>query len=151
MTELTLRRIAKRTNYTIGRLYLDGTYICDTIEDTDRALRQTDSLEQIKRVKIVGKTAIPNGTYDVTMDIVSPKFDKKYYYHTYCKGKLPRLLKVPGFEGILIHRGVDETSTEGCIIVGYNKKVGQVLYSKQAFEKLYSLLKGKNDIKISIV
>lgn len=43
--KLELKRIAKKEAYTIGRLYVDGNYFCDTIEDTDRGLKQSDSLQ----------------------------------------------------------------------------------------------------------
>jgi hypothetical protein len=72
--KLTLRRIAKKSTYTIGKLYIDGVYFCDTIEDTDRGLYQGQSLETIKKIKVYAKTAIPRGTYKVTLNIVSPKF-----------------------------------------------------------------------------
>ena len=38
--KLTLKRIAKRDTYTIGRLYINGEYFCDTLEDKDRGLKQ---------------------------------------------------------------------------------------------------------------
>ena len=59
----------------------------------------------------------------------------------FCGAKLPRVLEVPGYEGILIHKGVDENSTAGCLIVGYNKVKGKVINSQEAFEKLYEILK----------
>ena len=43
--ELELRRIAKKDVYTIGKLYIDGEYFCDTLEDKDRGLSQSLSLE----------------------------------------------------------------------------------------------------------
>lgn len=46
--KLTLKRIAKRDTYTIGKLYIDGVYFCDTIEDKDRGLKQSMSLNEIK-------------------------------------------------------------------------------------------------------
>lgn len=35
---ILVKRIAKRPTYTIGKLYIDGKYFCDTIEDKDRGL-----------------------------------------------------------------------------------------------------------------
>lgn len=151
---ITLRRIPMKAGkaYQIGHLYVDGVYVCDTIEDVDRGLTQGMPLEQIKKIKVKSETAIPRGRYRVRIDIVSPKFSAKPYYWNYCKGKLPRLMDVPGFEGILIHKGVNQRSSAGCIIVGYNTVVGQVTKSQEAFEKLYALLKSATDkIYIEII
>lgn len=65
-------------------------------------------LSEIKRKKIYSKTAIPEGTYTVTTSVVSPKMSQKKIYMDICKGKVPRLLNVPGYEGILIHIGNTE-------------------------------------------
>ena len=100
--ELTLIRTAKLSGYTIGHLYLDGDYFCDTLEDTDRGLTSDMSEEEIAAVKVAGQTAIPTGKYRVTLEVVSPKFSKKSAY-AFCEGKLPRLIGTPGFEGVLIH------------------------------------------------
>lgn len=143
--ELTLRRIAKKEKYTIGKLYIDGVYFCDTIEDKDRGLTQTTPLAEIKKKKVYAQTAIPSGTYQVVMNVTSAKFSKKEYYKNFCKGKLPRLLNVPGFDGILMHTGTTEADSAGCIIVGQNKVVGKVLNSKTTFESLYTKLKGASD------
>ena len=115
---ISLVRIANKKTYCIGRLYVDGTYVCDTIEDADLGLDQSWSLEKIKQKKVKSKTAIPTGTYEVTLNIVSPKFSKIAYYKQFCNGRVPRLLRVPGFDGILMHIGKDERSSAGCLIVG---------------------------------
>lgn len=147
--ELLLKRIAKRNTYTIGKLYIDGVPFCDTLEDTSRGLCQNMSLDEIKRLKIVGKTAIPTGTYPVTLAIQSPRFSKKKQY-AFCKGYLPRLLNVKGYEGVLIHIGNTDKDTEGCILVGENKKVGMVLNSTATFTKLYNILKTADKISLTI-
>ena len=88
--DLQLVRIARRDTYTIGRLYVDGVRFCDTIEDTDRGLRQ-DLPESVNRAKKrAGITAIPTGRYRVTLGVKSPKFSKKAQYD-FCKGFLPLL------------------------------------------------------------
>jgi len=148
---IRLERIYNCANYCIGHLYADKEFVCDTIEDTDRGLDESWSLEQIKKVKVQNKTAIPTGTYRVTINVVSPKFSKKDYYKKHDGGRLPRLLSVKGFEGILIHRGVNEKSSAGCLIVGYNKIKGAVVDSQRAYEKLYSIMKLNNgNITITI-
>lgn len=146
---LKIKRIAKRNTYTIGHLYIDGVLFCDTLEDTSRGLCQNMSLDEIKRLKIPGKTAIPTGTYSVTLDIQSPRFAKKKQY-AFCKGYLPRLLNVPGYDGVLIHIGNTDKDTEGCILVGENKAVGKVLNSTTTFTKLYTILKTADSIKLTI-
>lgn len=143
--EIVVKRIAKRDKYTIGKLSIDGEYICDTIEDRDRGLTSDMSLEQIKKIKVPSQTAIPTGKYKITLKIQSPTFSKKIYYKLFCDGYLPRIQNVPGYEGVLIHRGVDENSSAGCIIVGYNKVVGKVLDSQKAFEAIYKKLKSAKD------
>ena len=144
MMELKLRRIARRDTYTIGRLYVDGAYFCDTIEDTDRGLRQ-DLPESVNRAKKrKGVTAIPVGRYQVTLGVKSPRFGAKPQY-SFCGGFLPRLLNVPAFDGVLIHIGNTAKDTEGCILVGRNTKVGMVLDSTATFRALYARLKGAKD------
>ena len=138
--KLMLDRKYKKDTYTIGRLYCDGQFICNTVEDKDRGISDKDSLDKIKKVKVYAKTAIPTGTYKITLDVVSPKFSQKPYYKAFCNGKLPRLLNVKGFDGILIHKGSNADSSAGCIIVGKNTVVGGVTNSQFYFEKLYKLL-----------
>lgn len=139
--DLTLRRIAKRPTYTIGKLYIDGVYFCDTLEDKDRGLTQSTPLSEIRVKKVATKTAIPTGTYDLTMNIVSPRLSRYQFYRTNCNsGRVPRLLNVPGFDGILIHTGNTAADSAGCILVGKNSQVGKVLNSKTTFLKLYKLL-----------
>lgn len=151
--ELLLRRIARKPNYTIGKLYINGTYFADTLEDRDRGLDQNMSLEQIKKIKVYGQTAIPTGAYTINMNTVSPKFSKKQFYKEVCNGKLPRLQNVPGFDGILIHVGDGPKAqdlTYGCILVGENRIVGQLVNGKEVFKKLYSVLKDQKNITITI-
>lgn len=139
---ITLNRIAKKSKYTIGKLYIDGEYFCDTIEDADRGLTQTMTDAQIKSKKVYGQTAIPTGTYRVIISY-SNKF----------KRQMPLLLNVPGFLGIRIHSGNTEKDTEGCLIVGKNKVVGKVIESKDTYNKLFSILceaNKKEAIKITI-
>ena len=149
--ELIVDRKWKKPNYTISNLTINGKWFCNVIEDTDRGLKDTMTLEQIKSIKKPSLTAIPSGKYKVTLDVVSPKFSTNAYYKQVCQGKLPRLLNVKGFEGILIHVGNTEKASAGCLIVGMNKVKGQVINSKATFEKLYEeLLKDKNNITIEI-
>jgi len=143
--KLILKRTALKSTYTIGHLYYvdekgNEVFICDTIEDKVRDLNKNGKFDNGEK-KIMHQTAIPYGTFNVTLDRVSPKFSQKEWYRQNANGgRVPRLLDVPHFEGILMHCGKDENSSSGCIIVGYNKVVGKVIDSQSAFLKLYALL-----------
>ena len=147
--EILVKRIAKKSKYTIGKMYIDGQYICDTLEDADRGLNQNMSLEEIKNKKVYGETAVPTGTYKVDMNTVSPKFKSRTWAKPY-GGKLPRLVLVPGYDGVLIHPGNKAEDTLGCILVGENKVVGQVLNSQVTFKKVMSILTKGTNITITI-
>lgn len=153
--KLLLDRKYKKATYTIGRLYVNGEFLCNTLEDKDRGLSDEDSLDKIKKIKVPSETAIPTGTYKITLNVVSPSFSKKVYYKNFCGGRLPRLLGVKGFEGILIHKGNSDKDSAGCILVGDNTMVGKVLNSQNRFEQLYKLMNEANkkgeDITIEII
>ena len=150
--EILVERKWKKSNYTIGILSIDGKRFCETLEDVDRNLNSSMSVEQIKTIKKPNETAIPTGTYEVTLDIFSPKFGNKSFYKKACNGKLPRILNVKGFDGVLIHCGNTNLDTSGCVLVGRNLEKGKVLNSQETFEKLYKILKeNKNNLTIKIV
>ena len=139
--KLTLNRIALRSTYTIGKLYIDDNYFCDTLEDTVRDLNKNGKFDNGEK-KVYAKTAIPYGTYEIKWTY-SPRF-KKY---------TPQLMNVPSFEGIRIHAGNTSADTEGCLILGENKQVGKVLNSRTTINKFYQIIneacsKGKVTIEI---
>lgn len=113
--KLKLYRKFLGNKYTIGKLFINDEYICDTLEDVVRS----------EGIKVYGETAIPCGVYEIVLTM-SPRFKKV----------LPLLLGVPHFEGVRIHTGNTEKDTEGCILVGYNKIKGKVINSKMAFDKV---------------
>lgn len=127
--KLELYRKYRKSGYTIGLLYADGKFICNTLEDTDRGLTNEMSERQIASIKVKGKTAIPTGTYPIIVTY-SPRFKKQ----------MPLLDNVKGFEGIRIHSGNIASDTEGCILCGKNTKVGEVTSSKMWTEKVYNLI-----------
>ena len=143
--KLKVERRWPKVTYTIGRLYIDGIYYCNTLEDYDRGLRQSDPLRDIQRRKIAGETAIPKGTYEVQMNTTSPKYAGVAWYYNFCRGKMPRLKDVPGFDGILIHPGTTALDTKGCILVGKNTKVGKLTDSRACFQEVYKLMKSASD------
>ena len=135
---LELKRIFKGKDYTIGRLFINDEYFCDTLEDP---VRQLDSIKD----KIKEKTAIPAGKYKVSMSIISPKYSKRKSY-SWCGGRLPKLIDVPFFEGILIHSGNTPDHTAGCILVGENKIKGQVINSMNTLKNLWIKLNVADEI-----
>ena len=144
---LKVERRWRKDTYTIGILYVNGVRFCETLEDRDRGLTQQDSLDQIKSIKVYGETAIPTGTYRVAMNVLSPKYAAVPWYKALTGGKMPRLLDVPGFEGILIHPGGGNGAldTRGCILVGRNTAVGKLTESKATFAKLYKRMRAAAD------
>jgi hypothetical protein len=127
--KLILQRRFTGKDYTIGSLYVNGEYFCDTLEDTDRGLNSSMSSEDIRQKKVVHETAIPTGEYKVIVNLSPAK-----------KRMLPRLLDVPGFSGILIHRGNTKNDSSGCILLGENKVKGKVINSTQYEKRLVEIL-----------
>ncbi len=139
--KLELTRIALRDTYTIGKLYVDGVYFCDTLEDKVRDINKNGIFDN-GETKVHGRTAIPYGKYEVVW-AYSPRF-KRY---------TPRLLNVKSFAGVLIHAGNSHEDTDGCILLGQNKVTGKVINSKEFVNKLYPIIKnacqkGKVEIEI---
>jgi hypothetical protein len=124
---ITIKRLHKTNNSTIGELLIDGVFECFTLEDKERS------------VKIKGETAIPKGTYKVIIDM-SNRF----------KRLLPLLIAVPNFEGVRIHAGNSNHDTEGCILVGRTRSVDYIGQSRKAFDKLFKKMQEAKDIKLII-
>lgn len=145
--KLTNRRIYNCPSYSIGRLYIDGLYFCDVLEDTDRGLKANKGVAWNAARKVPGATAIPKGTYEITMKVKSPKFSAAKYKKNYgfCNGYLPRLQNVPAYDGVLIHIGNYAKDTDGCLLVGKNTKKGMVTDSTTTFRKLYEKLKAADE------
>lgn len=150
MIYLRLTRKYKGPNYTIGSLYIDNKYFCDTLEDVDRGLDYKMTLSEIKSKKIQDKTAIPTGVFKVSLHEISLRFKNRPWAIKY-DGKIPRLIDVPGFDGVLIHPGNTSSDTSGCILVGQNKIKGKVVNSVSTFDKLMNeLLKDNDNIVLTI-
>ena len=133
--EIIVNRIFKASTYTIGELSVGSNYICDTLEDRVRPTGE----------KVYGETAIPSGTYTVTLS-----------YSNRFKKTMPEILNVPNFSGIRIHCGNSSKDTEGCLLVGKwdGKTENWISDSKNSYNKLYSLLEEafnkKENITITI-
>lgn len=137
--KIILQRKYKKNDYTIGKLFINNTYFCDTLEDKDRGLTSEMLESTIKTIKIHGQTAIPTGEYSIDLNTISPKFKDRSWAKPY-GGKLPRLLNVKGFDGILIHVGNVAKDSLGCILVGKNTIKGKITDSTVTFNKLMKLL-----------
>lgn len=150
---LKVKRELPKDTYTPGTLYIDGEKFCDTLEDLDRGLTQDMTIGEIQSKKVYGETAIPKGTYKVTTKVVSPKFSKYPFYMEVCNGRLPRLLDVPGYEGVLIHVAdgwKKDKLLQGCIGIGERQSDGSLLNGKETFRKLWEKIKNQNELTIEI-
>lgn len=151
--EIKVYRAFKKDSYTIGKLFINDVYFCDTCEDKDRGLKQDMTESNIKTLKVYGQTAIPTGEYSIKMTY-SPKFAKTSWGKKY-DGKVPQIVNVKGFDGIRIHPGSNELQTSGCILLGENKQKGKVLNSTSFYYKLLDMyiipaIKNGESIKLII-
>ena len=157
--ELILKRISKRQNYTIGRLYLrteeveefrtytSDKYICDTLEPPCIEMKVDRTVEEVLNDKALLRSikpcAIPEGEYRVSMTY-SPRY----------KTQLPLITGDSRFnsrwQGIRIHAGNTAKDTQGCILVGENKIMGMVVNSRLTLTKVKNLLKGKGSLKLKV-
>ena len=126
--KITVKRVARKSTYTVGKVSIDGKYFCDSLEDTDRGVTQVMPFTSTVGAngywvtqgdgiieKVYGKTAIPTGLYDAC----------SYYWEKY-KCYVVMLLRVPGFTGILMHNGMTADHSEGCVLLGKNNVVGRL-------------------------
>jgi len=132
--EIELKRVAKKETYTIGKLSIDGVYQCDTLEDKVRILPEVcpntpKGIDCKCSGKVWGETAIPSGRYKIEI-----------IYSTRFKKKLPHLINVPHFIGILIHPGNTAIDTHGCLLVGKNNIIGKVTDSVNTFNKIFEVI-----------
>ena len=137
-TRFTIKRVFKGPEYTIGRVYHFNNglmhYVCDTIEDCDRGLKNTWPLAKILANTKYGITAIPRGTYEI-IPTVSPKFRYRVWGKKY-NGIVPEFKNVPGFSGIRMHPATKASELLGCVAPGLNTIKGQVTESQKHYYKL---------------
>ncbi len=129
MDEINLLVVRKYRlpTYTIGKLFINGMYFCDTLEDT------------VRDVKVQDQTAIPFGEYKVIMSF-SGRFNRI----------LPEILDVPNFTAIRIHSGNQSSDTSGCVLVGRNTIKGSLTDSRHYSDVLNEMLKDCQNIRIKI-
>lgn len=143
---IDVKRLYKKADYTIGKMYIDGEYFCDTLEDTDRGIAQGMALSTLKEMKEYGKTAIPTGEYVLTITY-SNRFAKM----------MPLINDVPAFSGARIHPLNTSKETDGCIGVGIcdNPNKDWIRDSRKTYNKLMRILEYRldtmhEDVKIRI-
>lgn len=138
---LRLNRRYCKKDYTIGELTHNGQFVCNILEPPVGDLNKNGKFDNGEK-KVKGHTAIPYGTYEITLDVFSPRFGNQPFYRELCNGKLPRLLNVPEFDGVLIHAGNKVSDTAGCLLTGLNTIKGQVTSSRDCLKKVYRILYG---------
>lgn len=121
---IKVKRIFKGNKYTIGKMYINGIYFCDTMEPPIRKNKPR---------------AIPTGQYTLIVN-----------YSNRFKKELPLLCAVPDFEGIRIHNGSFPEDSKGCILVGLNKAKGMLIDSRYTLIKLMNRLKQSKGISIIV-
>ena len=109
---LTLIRDTFTPAETLGKLYIEHQFLCDTLEPPVVPNARHP------------KGCIPSGWYNISVTN-SPHFARL----------LPLLHMVPGFEGIRIHAGNNKERTEGCILVGERSQVSPILYMSRNTEQ----------------
>lgn len=134
--DILIAKIKRGPNSTLSTLSVDGKFFCYALQDADRGLVSSMPLDEILAQKIHGATAIPEGKYQVVVTM-SPRF----------KRKLPRLVGVPGFAGILIHPGNTHKDTEGCLLPGEHFQASGadwiVTDSRKAFNRLFAIIQDR--------
>ena len=132
MNRINITRTYRKNSWTIGKLYVNGSYVCNTLELHDSTYYGEDF--------VLGKSAIPVGVYTLATCVWSPKFNDFR----------PRITDFKYSKNILIHEGNKPEQTEGCILVGNNRVTGMVLNSKATLEKLQKKLSEHDSWKLII-
>ena len=124
--ELTLQREPSTEESTPGKLFINGEFECFTLEDMVRELPGV----RVAAWKVVSQTAIPTGTYNVTINM-SQRFGRE----------MPHILDVEDFDGVRIHSGNTSADTEGCILIGQARNgPDEVINSRPAFNAFFPKL-----------
>ncbi len=143
--DMILKRFYDNHYSTTGIIYINGTFFCATLEPPFR------------HKKVLGSTRIPAGEYGIEMNYTSPM--AMNYQNKFDIDCLPRLIDVPGFEGILIHIGNYKRDTEGCILVGNTIQINiengmdrqKILNSKSTLVQLNKAIEEKQIDRIIIL
>jgi len=101
--KLTLNRRPSVAGATIGKLSIDDVFACYTLEDQIREVVG----QPVESWKVHGATAIPAGTYRVTLEHSGRFGPDTLTIHD-----------VSGFKYIRMHAGNTAADTEGCPLLG---------------------------------
>lgn len=101
--KISVMRSPSQGGATIGKLFVDGAFKCHTLEDE---IREVEG-EPVEAWKIKGETAIPAGSYRVSLE-----FSNRFGPDTLS------IHDVPGFQYIRMHAGNTSADTEGCLLLG---------------------------------
>ena len=118
----------------LGRLSLDGHFLCDTLEPPSHGLTSATDPKTIRDIKRLGRSAVPAGVFRLVLGY-SPRFSPRPFYKGF-GGLLPRLLHVNGFDGVLIHCGNTVVDTCGCILVGRRADSSTLVESQKTYGRL---------------
>ena len=155
--KIKIERKARKSGYTIGKVYIDGKYYCDSLEDTDRGVTQVMPFVSTGGIKgywvkpdgsrvekVCGQTAIPTGLYDCTV---------QWWAKHKCYAVM--LLRVGGFTGILMHNGMTADHSEGCILLGMNKVLGRLdgdrIYMDALAARVMDCAKSGENVTVEVV
>lgn len=152
-TQLKLIRHTFDHNRTIGKLYLNNKYFCDTIELCDRKLVYSIDKDDLENQNIVrNNTAIPYGIYKVNINIPQREFINFKYaeWSQHLNYKIPIVEHVPNFGIVRIHPNDTLFDRNGDIRIG-NWKNNKMINGNNVIKALYNnLSKNNNEIYLEI-
>jgi hypothetical protein len=143
---IKLTRQYQNENCTHGSLFINNNWSCFTLEDIFR------------QQKLQGKTRIPAGRYKIKY-----RLEGRFFENYSVKFKddedvnfrgMFEICDVPNYKYILIHIGNSSADTEGCILVGMDRRDSQILNSTIAYKKIYNVIADaldNEDVYIDIV
>ena len=136
---LTINREPTKNGATLGKMYINGEYFCETLEDP------------IRDKKIDGDTCIPSGIYDVKLTM-SSRF-KRMMPLVYNTSKLTVENKGMSFSGVRLHGGNTAADTHGCPLVAYrrvNDHTIQGTAEKELTAKIQAAIESGKEVKLEI-
>lgn len=118
---LTLVRFSRTEKAVLGSLYLNGAFVCYTLENAAKA--------------------IPAGLYNV-QNSQSPKFKREL--------PLIWNAKVPAKRGVRVHRGNSYRDSSACVLVGMGRDIKKDLITESATAEIMVTMLCRNETKLVI-
>lgn len=168
--ELLLDRNYRTELTTISDFYINSIFESNILEDKDRGLYNSMSLEKIKSIKQYGKTCIPytdDNEYIIGWRI-SQRFSNQYFWSDLYKKLIPFkeyslltavektnysahemmwITNTKGFDFCYFHWGNTHLHTLGCLIIGKRKNNDFVENSRDAYIKMYQKIRPLKNIE----